>query len=73
MDFTISPELDTLRREIATFGAQELLPLEADPAAYDAHENIDLALLEILRTRARAQSLWCLQLSPENGGRGLGR
>ena len=25
------------------------------------------------RARARAEGLWCLQLSPENGGRGLGK
>lgn len=73
MDFTIPPELDRLRARIAAFVAERLLPLEADPAAFDAHENIDLALLEGLRAAARAEGLWCLQLRPETGGLGVGR
>ena len=73
MDFTISPELDRLRGRVADFVAERLLPLEADPASFDAHENIDLALLERLRVEARAAGLWCLQLRPETGGLGVGR
>lgn len=73
MDFTISPSLEDLRRRIAAFVAQELLPLESDPKSYDAHENIDLALLAKLRAKAKAQGLWCLQLKPETGGLGVGR
>ena len=73
MDFTISPELDRLRGRVAGFVADRLLPLEADPASFDAHENIDLALLERLRAEARAAGLWCLQLRPETGGLGVGR
>ena len=73
MDFTISPELDRLRGRVADFVADRLLPLEADPASFDAHENIDLALLERLRAEARAAGLWCLQLRPETGGLGVGR
>ena len=73
MDFTISPELDRLRGRVADFVAERLLPLEADPASFDAHENIDLALLERLRAEARAAGLWCLQLRPETGGLGVGR
>jgi acyl-CoA dehydrogenase len=73
MDFTISPELETLRARIADFVAREILPLEADPAAYDAHENIAAGPLEELRAKARAEKLWCLQLKPETGGLGVGR
>ena len=73
MDFTISPELDRLRGRVAEFVADRLLPLEADPASFDPHENIDLALLERLRAEARAAGLWCLQLRPETGGLGVGR
>lgn len=73
MDFSISPALDTLRREIAAFVETEILPLEADPAAYDAHENIAPGPLEALRAKARAAGLWNLQLKPESGGRGIGR
>ncbi|MFS8036555.1 acyl-CoA dehydrogenase family protein [Xanthobacter sp. AM11] len=73
MDFTISPQLENLRRRIADFVAREVIPHESDPAAYDAHENIAAPLLARLREKARAEGLWCLQLKPENGGLGVGR
>jgi acyl-CoA dehydrogenase len=73
MDFTISPDVAALRDRIAAFVADHVLPLEADPAAWDAYENIALPVLDALRARARAEGLWCLQLSPEWGGRGLGK
>ncbi|MGN6550431.1 MAG: acyl-CoA dehydrogenase family protein [Pararhizobium sp.] len=73
MDFHVSPELDALRRRIAGFVATEILPHEADPAAYDPYGNIRLDLLEGLRERARTEGLWCLQLKPETGGKGLGK
>jgi len=73
MDFTITAELADLRARIADFVDRQILPLEADPATYDAHENIAPAVLEPLRQKARDAGLWCLQLSPEAGGRGLGK
>lgn len=73
MDFIISPAIEDLRRRIAAFVDTHLIPLESDPAAYDAHENIAAAPLAALREKARAQGLWCLQLKPENGGLGVGR
>lgn len=72
MDFTITPELDKLRREIAAFVNDRLLPLEADRRNYDAHQNIDETLLAQLRAEAKAAGLWCLQLPVEEGGRGVG-
>ena len=45
MDFTISPRVEEFRRRIARFVENELLPLEADQASFDAHENIRLCLL----------------------------
>lgn len=72
MDFTVSPELDRLRRQIAGFVNDRLIPLEADPGSYDAHENIDEGLLGTLRAEARAAGLWCLQLPEDQGGRGVG-
>lgn len=71
MDFTISPELEALRRRVAEFVNERLIPLEADSQAYDAHENIADAVLQEQRAAARAQGLWCLQLSKEVGGGGL--
>lgn len=73
MDFTIPASVEDYRQRIATFVAQEILPLEGDAASYDAHENIDLDLLATLRAKAKAEGLWCLQLRPETGGKGIGR
>jgi len=71
MDFTIPARVEDFRRRIADFVDKEVLPLEADPASFDAHENIAEPLLATLRERAKAQGLWALQLKPETGGQGL--
>lgn len=71
MDFTISPRVEDYRARIAAFVDAHILPLEADPAAYDGHGNIGLTELARLRALARDQGLWCLQLRPETGGAGL--
>ena len=73
MDFEIPSLVEDYRRRIADFVEREVLPLESDGSAYDAHENIDLAVLDKLRAKARAEGLWCLQLKPETGGQGLGK
>ncbi len=73
MDFTIPPHVENLRAEIAAFVDEHLIPLEADPSARDAHENIASGPLARLRRLARDQGLWCLQLKQETGGRGLGK
>lgn len=71
MDFTISPRVEDLRARIAAFVETHVLPLEADPGAYDGHGNIALSQLERLRGLARDAGLWCPQLKPETGGLGL--
>jgi acyl-CoA dehydrogenase len=73
MDFTISPALEDLRQRFATFVTRRILPLEADPSAYDAHQNIAETSLQGLRAEARAEGLWCPQLHRETGGLGIGR
>lgn len=72
MDFTISADLERLRTRIAEFVTDRIMPLEADAASYDAHQNINETLLARLRAEARAAGLWCLQLPPEDGGAGVG-
>jgi len=71
MDFTLSRNAENYRDLIRAFVDQELIPLERDPAAYDAHENIDEGLLQALRTKARQQGLWSLQMPRGRGGQGL--
>ncbi|MFO7309049.1 MAG: acyl-CoA dehydrogenase family protein [Pseudomonadota bacterium] len=73
MNFEISPRIEDYRARIAEFVAREILPLEGDPDAFDAHGNIALDRLGPLREKARAAGLWCLQLKEETGGAGLGK
>lgn len=73
MDFTLTPEIADLRDRIAEFVETRILPVEADRGNWDAHDNIGADALERLRSEARAQGLWCLQLPKGAGGRGLGK
>ncbi|TFL16877.1 acyl-CoA dehydrogenase family protein [Jannaschia formosa] len=71
MDFTLPPHAADFVARIDSFVETHLLPLEADPAAWDAHENIAEVPLAEMRARAKAEGLWCLGLKPESGGQGL--
>ena len=71
MDFTLSPEIESLRLKVRAFVEAEVLPLEADRSNYDAHENIRLDVLAGLREKARAQGLWAPQMPKARGGLGL--
>ena len=73
MDFSLSRHDEDYRARITAFVEQHVLPLEADTASYDAHENIRTDLLDTLRARAKAEGLWCLQLKKETGGQGLNK
>jgi acyl-CoA dehydrogenase len=68
MDFSISPDLASLRDRIEAFVEAEILPVEADRANWDAHDNIAEAPLAALRAKARAEGLWCPQLSKRTAG-----
>ncbi len=71
MDFTLPADVEDYRQRIRAFVADRIIPLEADPASYDEHENISLPLLEQLRAEAKEQGLWALQMPLERGGQGL--
>ena len=71
MDFNLTPEVDETRQAIRAFVADHILPLEADPASFDDHENIRLDLLDRLRGKARGQGLWSLSMPTARGGRGF--
>ncbi len=71
MDFTLSPEVEALRRRVRDFVDGRLVPLEADRASYDDHENIAPALLATVRAEAKAAGLWALQMPRARGGGGL--
>jgi acyl-CoA dehydrogenase len=71
MDFVLPSEIEETRRRIAAFVERHIMPLEADPAAYDANENIAEAPLQRLRALARSEGLWALQMPVTRGGGGL--
>jgi acyl-CoA dehydrogenase len=71
MDFSLSPEIETLRQKVRAFIADEVMPLEARPEVYDEYENIRLDVLDETRAKARAAGLWAPQIPKERGGLGL--
>jgi acyl-CoA dehydrogenase len=71
MDFALSPEIDEIRQRVRAYVEERIIPLEADPASYDEHENIARPLLETLRAEVKAKGLWALNMPQERGGGGL--
>jgi acyl-CoA dehydrogenase len=71
VDFALTPEIADCRRRYRDFVAAHILPLEAEPANFDAHGNIALAVLEPLRAKAKAARLWAPQMPTARGGQGL--
>ena len=68
MDFALPPELDAIRRRVRDFVQDRLIPLEADRASYDKHENISPALLKTLRAEVKSAGLWAMQSKKYRGG-----
>jgi acyl-CoA dehydrogenase len=71
MDFKLTPRAEALRARIRDFVESRLIPLEADPASYDEHENLRDDLLAAMRAEARGLGLWALQMPEHRGGCGL--
>ncbi|QIG47003.1 acyl-CoA dehydrogenase [Nordella sp. HKS 07] len=71
MDFTLPPDIESLRRRTRDFIRAEVLPLETRPDVYDEHENIRLDRLDELRAKAKAAGLWAPQMPKARGGLGL--
>lgn len=68
MDFALPPELDAIRRRVRDFVQDRLIPLEADRASYDEHENISPTLLKTLRAEVKSAGLWAMQSKKYRGG-----
>lgn len=73
MDFSLPPEIDALRLRIRRFVDERLIPLEADRANYDEHDNIAPHVLAEMRRQAKAAGIWALQMPKALGGGGLPR
>ena len=72
MDFSITAELAADAKRVEAFVAEEIIPLEVDPAHYDAYGNIDMAVLQSLRSKVKAAGLWAPQIPQAQGGMGYG-
>ncbi|MFP2959055.1 acyl-CoA dehydrogenase family protein [Myxococcus sp. 1LA] len=72
MDFSLSPEVEEYRKRVRAFVEQHVLPLEKQPDAFDAHENIREDVVARVRARAREEGLWAFQMPKSRGGQGLG-
>lgn len=71
MNFELPANLEDYRARIERFVRERVIPLESDPASYDEHENIRPELLDELRSAAKGEGLWALQVPHEWGGQGL--
>jgi acyl-CoA dehydrogenase len=71
MDFTLPPALDDIRRRTRAFVEDNVLPLEADRANWDEHENIAPGPLASMRAKAQSAGLWSPQSPVAFGGMGL--
>jgi acyl-CoA dehydrogenase len=71
MDFTLSPEIESIRLRVRAFVEEHVLPLEADPENFTEHENIPEARLAPVREKAKKAGLWAPQAPKEYGGMGL--
>lgn len=71
MDFSLSPEIDALRKRIRSFVDEEIIPIEADKANFDAHENIREDILATLRDKVKSEGMWAPQVPKEFGGLGV--
>jgi len=71
VDFKLPPQIEDYRQRIRAFVAAEILPLEADRANYDDHENIREDVLARVRAKVKAAGLWALAMPKARGGQGL--
>jgi acyl-CoA dehydrogenase len=68
----MATNIEQLRGRVAHFIEREILPVERDASAYDAHENIALPILDCLRAKVKEQGLWAPQMPRHRGGLGIG-
>ena len=69
--FALPPEIEEIRARTRAFVTEHVLPVEADRANWDEHDNIRHAALEPLRAKAKAAGLWAPQAPAARGGMGL--
>lgn len=70
MDFKLSPKEEAYRQRVAEFVADEILPLEEDPANFSEHENLPVSRLAELRETVKRHGLWAPNVPEALGGLG---
>ncbi|MDH4180872.1 MAG: acyl-CoA dehydrogenase family protein [Betaproteobacteria bacterium] len=71
MDFSLPREIEGFRAAVTAFVRDRVLPVEADRANWDEHENIREDVRDRLRAEVRARGLWAPQVPKALGGQGL--
>jgi acyl-CoA dehydrogenase len=71
MDFSLPPEIESLRARVRELVTSRIIPLESDRANFDEHENIAHPVLARVREEVKAAGLWAPQIAREHGGLGL--
>ncbi len=69
--FNLPPQIEEIWKRTRQFVDAHILPVEADRANWDEHENIRLDVLAPLRAKAQGAGLWAPQAPIERGGMGL--
>ncbi|MCA9565717.1 MAG: acyl-CoA dehydrogenase family protein, partial [Myxococcales bacterium] len=70
MEFSLPPELETLRNRVRAFVDSQVVPVEEQLIAQDRDGSP--ALLRELQDRVKGEGLWTPHLPAEYGGLGLG-
>jgi acyl-CoA dehydrogenase len=71
MDFNLPAQIDSLRERVRELVTHRIIPLEADAANFDEHENIAAPVLALVRSEVKAAGLWAPQMAAQYGGLGL--
>ena len=75
MDFTLKPEIQAMREQIAAFIESKIYPIEAELFEYDEREfpkcAEDHPKIRALQKEAQAMGIWAGHLPKEAGGMGL--
>jgi alkylation response protein AidB-like acyl-CoA dehydrogenase len=59
--------VENLRQRVAALVEERIMPLEANRATYDEHENIRLEVLEDVRAEVKRADLWAPQIPRDRG------
>tara|TARA_R110002049_G_scaffold262589_2_gene438661 strand:- start:5172 stop:6371 length:1200 start_codon:yes stop_codon:yes gene_type:complete len=71
MDFRLDQKTIEIQQRTREFVEREILPLEAERANFDSHENINQDVLASVRAKVQAAGLWAPQIPVSLGGMGL--